>query len=92
MTGSALLHGTGWVHAVLPWWIGSSCVVLGGVVGSRFADTSDLVSASGPAKADSSYVPAKRSAKACFHGRFQLDLADPRLRARDRHPGGEMQH
>ncbi len=40
MTGSALLHGTGLVHAVLPWWIGSSCViVLGGVVGSRFANT-----------------------------------------------------
>jgi uncharacterized protein len=40
MTGSALLHGTGLVHAVLPWWIGSGCVVvLGGVVGSRFANT-----------------------------------------------------
>jgi uncharacterized protein len=40
MAGSAVLHGTGIVHAVLPWWIGSSCViVLGGVVGSRFANT-----------------------------------------------------
>src|ERR1051326_7946843 len=40
MTGSAILHGTGFIHAVLPWWIGSSCViVLGGVVGSRFANT-----------------------------------------------------
>jgi uncharacterized protein len=40
MAGSAILHGTGIVHAVLPWWIGSSCViVLGGVVGSRFANT-----------------------------------------------------
>ncbi len=40
MTGSAILHGTGTIHAVLPWWIGSTCViVLGGVVGSRFANT-----------------------------------------------------
>ena len=40
MTGSAILHGTGFIHAVLPWWIASSCViVLGGVVGSRFANT-----------------------------------------------------
>jgi len=35
----ALLHGTGYVHAVLPWWVGSSAVVmLGAVVGSRFAN------------------------------------------------------
>jgi membrane AbrB-like protein len=41
MTGSAILHGTGYIHAVLPWWIGSSSVVvLGAVVGSRFANTS----------------------------------------------------
>ncbi len=40
MTGSAILHGTGVIHAVLPWWIGSSAViVLGGFVGSRFANT-----------------------------------------------------
>jgi uncharacterized protein len=40
MAGSGILHGTGYVQAVLPWWIGSSCViVLGGVVGSRFANT-----------------------------------------------------
>ena len=39
MAGSALLHGTGYVHAVLPWWVGSSAVVmLGAVVGSRFAN------------------------------------------------------
>jgi membrane AbrB-like protein len=39
MAGSALLHGTGLVHAVLPWWLGSSAVVaLGAVVGSRFAN------------------------------------------------------
>jgi hypothetical protein len=41
MAGSAALHGTGWVHAVLPWWLGSAAViVLGAVAGSRFANTS----------------------------------------------------
>jgi hypothetical protein len=40
MAGSGILHGTGLVHAVLPWWIGSfSVVTLGALVGSRFADT-----------------------------------------------------
>jgi membrane AbrB-like protein len=40
MTGSAILHGSGYVHAALPWWAGASAViVLGGVVGSRFANT-----------------------------------------------------
>ena len=41
MAGSAVLHGTGLAQAVLPWWIGSAAVVvLGAVVGSRFANTS----------------------------------------------------
>jgi membrane AbrB-like protein len=41
MAGSAILHGSGVVHAVLPWWIGSASVVaLGALVGSRFANTS----------------------------------------------------
>ena len=41
MTGSGILHGTGLVSAVLPWWIGGAAViVLGAVVGSRFAGTS----------------------------------------------------
>jgi membrane AbrB-like protein len=41
MAGSAILHGAGWVHAVLPWWLGSAAViVLGAVAGSRFANTS----------------------------------------------------
>src|SRR6516165_327705 len=41
LTGSALLHGSGFIQAVLPWWIGSGAVVtLGGLVGSRFANTS----------------------------------------------------
>jgi uncharacterized protein len=40
MTGSAILHGSGYIHAVLPWWIGSAAVItLGAVVGSRFANT-----------------------------------------------------
>jgi uncharacterized protein len=40
MAGSAVLHGAGLVQAVLPWWIGSASVlVLGAVVGSRFANT-----------------------------------------------------
>jgi uncharacterized protein len=40
MAGSAVLHGTGVVTAMLPWWIGSAAVVvLGAVVGSRFANT-----------------------------------------------------
>ena len=41
MAGSGLLHGTGVIHAALPWWIGSSSVItLGALVGSRFANTS----------------------------------------------------
>jgi len=41
MAGSGFLHGTGLVSAVLPWWIGGGAViVLGAVVGSRFAGTS----------------------------------------------------
>jgi len=41
LTGSALLHGSGYIQAVLPWWIGPGAVVmLGGLVGSRFANTS----------------------------------------------------
>jgi hypothetical protein len=40
MAASAVLHGAGLVHAVLPWWIASASVlVLGATVGSRFADT-----------------------------------------------------
>jgi uncharacterized protein len=41
MAGSGILHGTGLVSAALPWWIGGAAViVLGAVVGSRFAGTS----------------------------------------------------
>jgi uncharacterized protein len=39
MAGSGILHGAGLVQAALPWWIGSAAVlVLGAVVGSRFAN------------------------------------------------------
>jgi uncharacterized protein len=41
MAASGVLHGTGLVTAALPWWIGSAAVlVLGALVGSRFANTS----------------------------------------------------
>jgi uncharacterized protein len=40
MTGSAILHGSGMIHAVLPIWIGGAAVItLGALVGSRFANT-----------------------------------------------------
>jgi len=40
MAGSGLLHGMAVIHAALPWWLGSSAViVLGGLVGSRFTNT-----------------------------------------------------
>jgi uncharacterized protein len=38
MVGSGVLHGLGLVQAALPWWVGSAGVlVLGALVGSRFA-------------------------------------------------------
>ncbi len=41
LAGSALLHGTGLIHAALPWWLGGASVItLGALVGSRFANTS----------------------------------------------------
>ena len=41
LTGSALLHGSGLIHAALPWWVGGASVItLGALVGSRFANTS----------------------------------------------------
>jgi membrane AbrB-like protein len=40
MAASAVLHGTGFLQATLPWWLGSAgVVVLGAVVGSRFVNT-----------------------------------------------------
>jgi membrane AbrB-like protein len=41
MAGSAILHGGGVMQATLPWWLGSpAVVVLGALVGARFANTS----------------------------------------------------
>jgi len=41
LAGSAVLHGTGLIHAALPWWVGGASVItLGALVGSRFANTS----------------------------------------------------
>ena len=40
MAASAVLHGGDFLHASLPWWLGSCAVViLGGVVGARFSNT-----------------------------------------------------
>ena len=39
MMASAILHGVGWIHATLPWWLAStSIILLGAVAGSRFAN------------------------------------------------------
>ena len=40
MLASAVLHGTGLIHATMPWWIVSAVMVaLGALSGSRFANT-----------------------------------------------------
>jgi len=40
MAASAVLHGGDFLHATLPWWLGSAAVILlGALVGSRFANT-----------------------------------------------------
>ena len=40
MVASALLHGTGLVHAVMPTWVANTAMVaLGGVIGARFTNT-----------------------------------------------------
>ena len=40
MMASAVLHGTGFVEAVLPWWVAAAAVIgIGAVTGSRFANT-----------------------------------------------------
>ena len=40
MLGSGILHGSGLLHATLPWWLaGAVVVMLGAVIGARFANT-----------------------------------------------------
>jgi uncharacterized membrane protein AbrB (regulator of aidB expression) len=40
MMSSAVLHGTGMIHAVMPWWVANTAMVaMGAVTGSRFANT-----------------------------------------------------
>jgi len=40
MVTSAVLHGSGLVHAVMPWWVANTAMIaLGAVIGSRFANT-----------------------------------------------------
>jgi hypothetical protein len=40
MLTSAALHGSGYIHAVMPWWIANTVMVcFGAVIGARFANT-----------------------------------------------------
>ena len=40
MMSSAILHGSGMVHAIMPWWVANTAMVaMGAVTGSRFANT-----------------------------------------------------
>jgi membrane AbrB-like protein len=40
MLASAVLHGAGFIHSILPWWVAYSAVIgIGAVTGSRFANT-----------------------------------------------------
>ena len=41
MLASAVLHGGGFIHAILPWWVAYAAVIgIGAVTGARFANTS----------------------------------------------------
>jgi membrane AbrB-like protein len=41
MLTSAILHGSGLIHAVMPWWVANAAMVaMGAITGSRFANTS----------------------------------------------------
>ena len=40
MTASAILHGGGFIHSILPWWVAYAAVIgIGAMTGSRFANT-----------------------------------------------------
>jgi uncharacterized protein len=44
MLTSAILHGTGLIHAVMPWWVANTAMIaMGAITGSRFANTSPRV-------------------------------------------------
>jgi hypothetical protein len=41
MLTSAILHGSGLIHALLPWWVANAAMIsMGAITGSRFANTS----------------------------------------------------
>jgi hypothetical protein len=41
MLTSAILHGSGLIHAVMPWWVvNTAMVAMGAITGARFANTS----------------------------------------------------
>ena len=43
MLASAILHGGGFIHSILPWWVAYAAVIgIGAVTGSRFANTDPL--------------------------------------------------
>jgi membrane AbrB-like protein len=43
MIASAVLHGAGFIHSILPWWVAYAAVIgIGAVTGSRFANTDPL--------------------------------------------------
>jgi membrane AbrB-like protein len=43
MIASAVLHGGGFIHSILPWWVAYAAVIgIGAVTGSRFANTDPL--------------------------------------------------
>ena len=43
MLASAVLHGTGTIEAILPWWVAAAAVIgVGAVTGSRFANTDPI--------------------------------------------------
>lgn len=44
MLTSAILHGSGLIHAVLPWWVANAAMIsMGAITGSRFANTSPRI-------------------------------------------------
>ena len=43
MLASAILHGGGFIHSILPWWVAYAAVIgIGSVTGSRFANTDPM--------------------------------------------------